>query len=217
MTTDIRAGVALNNSLPMSHPTVLSADGRNGETPSSSSASSSAKRDGDFTVPATPPVASARALPDSDTSEMMKNGASDSQPHHVFPSTQDSMDGSSAGVPQTIPNSQESHMPDINEHGDAADSRERNGFPNHHDEGNSGSQLLQLSAIAAAQGRMDQDSAAGSRKRTANGQVKAPSPSRSPAKGHARSASAMSMGSTGSHIGDVCFENHSDAPHGCTR
>jgi hypothetical protein len=130
----------------------------------------------------------------------MKNGALDSQPHPVFSSTQDSMDGSSAGVPLTIPDSQESLMPDINEHGSRV-----NGFANHHDEGSSGSQLLQLSAVAAAQGRMDQDSAAASRKRTANGQVKAPSPSRSPVKGHARSASAISMGSTGSHIGDVCL------------
>lgn len=193
-------GVALNNPRPMSHPTELSADVRNGETPSSSSASS-ARRDGDFTVPATPPVASARGLPDAD-GEAVKNG---SQPT-VFSSTQDSIDGGSAATGhQTIPDSQDSHMADVDDR--AKPETRVNGLGKQHGDETSGSgssQLLQLSAIAAAQGRMDQDAAAGSRKRTANGEVKAPSPSRSPVKGHVRSASAISMGSTGSHIGDVC-------------
>lgn len=72
------------------------------------------------------------------------------------------------------------------------------------DKGQAGQQLLRLSAIAAAQERIDQDAAAGSRKRMANGEVKARTRSNSPIKGHGRSVSAVSMNSTGSHLGDVC-------------
>ena len=62
------------------------------------------------------------------------------------------------------------------------------------------SQLLQLSAIAATQDRMETDGSdmvAGSRKRMADGEVK------SPGKGHSRTTSTLSMASTTSTIGDV--------------
>lgn len=72
------------------------------------------------------------------------------------------------------------------------------------------SQLLQLSAIAAAQDRLGQDVAGSSRKRMADGQVKLREGSASPVKGHSRTTSAISMASTtGSTIGEVCL--HTEA------
>ncbi|KFH43155.1 hypothetical protein ACRE_060960 [Hapsidospora chrysogenum ATCC 11550] len=65
------------------------------------------------------------------------------------------------------------------------------------------SQLLQLSAIAATQDRMETDGsdmAADSRKRMADGEVK------SPGKGHSRTTSTLSMASTTSTIGDLSHE-----------
>ena len=62
------------------------------------------------------------------------------------------------------------------------------------------SQLLKLSALAAAQDRMvteGDDYGAGNRKRMADGVVK------SPTKGHSRNTSAISMASTTSTIGEV--------------
>lgn len=59
------------------------------------------------------------------------------------------------------------------------------------------SQLHALSAIAAAQDRMMTDDGASSRKRMADGEVK------SPAKGHSRNTSTISMASTTSTIGEV--------------
>ena len=64
-----------------------------------------------------------------------------------------------------------------------------------------GQHLLQLSAVAAAQDRLRmEENAAQSRKRTADGYVKG---SASPAKGHSRTTSAVSMASTGSTLGEV--------------
>lgn len=72
--------------------------------------------------------------------------------------------------------------------------------PNEHQRPAQDSQLLQLSAIAATQDRMETDGSdmpAGSRKRMADGEVK------SPGKGHSRNTSTVSMASTTSTIGDV--------------
>lgn len=195
-------------------------DASSGEAIPSSSASS--RRDGsDFTVPATPPVANACADADAapsaaDASHSRDAAPSLSQQSAVSTSTFDSSAPPPPTAPfmpthassQTIPDSQESTpsmatpavgttlpgRPDINgpTAGIAAAGRQQ--------------QLLQLSAIAAAQERIDQDAAAGSRKRMANGEVKARSRSNSPIKGHGRSVSAVSMASAGSHIGDVRFK-----------
>ena len=67
------------------------------------------------------------------------------------------------------------------------------------------SQLLHLSAIAAAQDRLASGAmGGGSRKRMADGETKERGGSMSPVKGHSRTTSAISMASTaGSHIGEV--------------
>ncbi|RSL96952.1 hypothetical protein CEP52_011175 [Fusarium oligoseptatum] len=68
------------------------------------------------------------------------------------------------------------------------------------------SQLLQLSEIAAAQGRMDTE-AWSSRKRMADGEVKSRTDSQSPVKGHSRNPSAVSRTSaTGGYIGELSAE-----------
>ncbi|KAJ6440575.1 tubulin gamma chain [Purpureocillium lavendulum] len=76
-----------------------------------------------------------------------------------------------------------------------------------------GSQLHHLSAIAAAQDRIESDAGgAGSRKRMADGEVKTWGVPASPVKGHSRTTSAVSMASTtGSTIGEVCAGD----PHAC--
>ncbi|KAI9172591.1 hypothetical protein HJFPF1_02097 [Paramyrothecium foliicola] len=67
-----------------------------------------------------------------------------------------------------------------------------------------GSQLHQLSALAAAQRKMVADGPVGALKRTADGQVKTRLRSTSPIKGHSRTTSAISVASTtGSKIGEV--------------
>ncbi|GJN86438.1 hypothetical protein PLIIFM63780_010018 [Purpureocillium lilacinum] len=70
------------------------------------------------------------------------------------------------------------------------------------------SQLHHLSAIAAAQDRMEPDAVgAGSRKRMADGEVKSWAGSTSPIKGHSRTTSAVSVASTtGSTIGELSAE-----------
>ncbi|PNY21227.1 Uncharacterized protein TCAP_07273 [Tolypocladium capitatum] len=77
-----------------------------------------------------------------------------------------------------------------------------------HGAASQGSQLLHLSAIAAAQDRIMPDATGGgSRKRMADGEVKARVGSVSPARGHSRTTSAISMASTaGSHIGELSAE-----------
>lgn len=67
------------------------------------------------------------------------------------------------------------------------------------------SQLHQLSAIAAVQDRLGLETPGYSRKRMADGEVKARGGSVSPVKGHSRNTSAVSVTSTtGSTIGEVC-------------
>lgn len=68
-----------------------------------------------------------------------------------------------------------------------------------------GSQLLQLSELAAGQQRMRADSAASARKRTADGLVKSPVRGG----GHSRTTSAVSNVSTTSTIGEVCGDSRS--------
>lgn len=170
-----------------------------GHAAPSSSASSGRRDANDVTVPATPPVANARADPDAAPSSMddagMKNAAG-SQQSAVSSTTDGAVSAAEAphASSHTIPDSQESTTQAGPTPAPAAASDPKTAGGQH---------LLQLSAIAAAQERIDQDAAAGSRKRMANGQVKARSRSISPIKGHARSVSAISMASAGSHIGDV--------------
>ncbi|POR32040.1 Uncharacterized protein TPAR_07748 [Tolypocladium paradoxum] len=78
----------------------------------------------------------------------------------------------------------------------------------HHDAASHSSQLLHLSAIAAAQDRIMPDAmGGGSRKRMADGEVKERGSSTSPVKGHSRTTSAVSMASTvGSHLGELSAE-----------
>ncbi|KAJ6786613.1 hypothetical protein PWT90_08201 [Aphanocladium album] len=175
------------------------------------SSSASPRRDGsDFTVPATPPIANAcassgAASSDLDTAGIM-NGFSGTSQHAGASSS--TLDHNAATTPhassQTIPDSQESTTMDVGDTRPAAGQQQNGATSVLQDaKGLAGQQLLQLSAIAAAQERIDQDAAAGSRKRMANGEVKARSRSNSPIKGHGRSVSAISMNSAGSHIGDM--------------
>ncbi|ODA83679.1 hypothetical protein RJ55_02194 [Drechmeria coniospora] len=76
-------------------------------------------------------------------------------------------------------------------------------------QGGQNDQLDRLSALAAAQHRMgpDEAAAAGSRKRTADGEVKSSDGSVSPAKGHSRTVSAVSVASTvDGNIGELSAE-----------
>ncbi|KYK60993.1 hypothetical protein DCS_02133 [Drechmeria coniospora] len=78
-------------------------------------------------------------------------------------------------------------------------------------QGGQNDQLDRLSALAAAQHRMgpDEAAAAGSRKRTADGEVKSSDGSVSPAKGHSRTVSAVSVASTvDGNIGEVGDDAH---------
>ncbi|KAH7324884.1 hypothetical protein B0I35DRAFT_425137 [Stachybotrys elegans] len=82
-----------------------------------------------------------------------------------------------------------------------------NGLSLGHAAPHSADQLHQLSTLAAAQNKMPlPDAVAGSRKRMADGEVKPSRGSTSPIKGHSRNASAISMASTGSNIGELSSE-----------
>lgn len=188
----------------MSH-SGLDADG--GEAVPSSSASS--RRDGsDVVVPATPPVDHAQtAAPSAMEVDDTSNDAAGASRQSGISSSPLENTTLAATMPhassQTIPDSQDStakapsdtrQAPVPYTNGSAASNDARI---------SGGQQLLELSAMAATQHRADQDASAVSRKRMANGQVKDRTRSNSPIKGHTRSISAISMASTGSHIGDV--------------
>lgn len=162
----------------------------NGETPSSSS---SARRDGEFTVPATPP-------PPSSANTHTSSHVASSALHETDSIMHDSSDvagptsDNNATLPQTIPNSQESNV---------ASSSPKDSQAVSSNGSNVNSQLYKLSALAAVQDKTDADAANASRKRTADGSVKTNGRT-SPVKGHSRSISAISTTSTGSHIGEAC-------------
>ncbi|OAA78416.1 cyclin-dependent kinase [Akanthomyces lecanii RCEF 1005] len=183
-----------------------------GEAVPSSSASS--RRDGnDFTVPATPPIANAHAEAGAASSTFhasgIMNGISGaSQKAWASSAFEPSITTAAGSAPhdssQTIPDSQESVTMNSGDTRPAGDLLAIGAAGSQEAKSQAGQQLLQLSAIAAAQQRLDQeDAAVGSRKRTANGEVKIRSRSNSPIKGHGRSISAVSMNSAGSHIGDM--------------
>lgn len=184
-----------------------------GEAVPSSSASS--RRDGnDFTVPATPPIAKAHAEAGAASSNLDASGTMNgisvaSRKAGAASSTFEPSTIATAGSTphvssQTIPDSQESVTMNSGDTRPAAEPLTNGAAGSQEAKSQAGQQLLQLSAIAAAQQRLDQENAAaGSRKRTANGEVKTRSRSNSPIKGHGRSISAVSMNSAGSHIGDV--------------
>ncbi|OAA69723.1 cyclin-dependent kinase [Cordyceps fumosorosea ARSEF 2679] len=168
------------------------------------SSSASSRRDGsDLTVPATPPIAHARA--DAGAASTTRNitnlvsGCSDVS-IMAKASSSSALDHSATALPpstphvssQTIPDSQESASADMQHNGGADSNGQRD------------VQMTGRSNIASAKDPLDhQDAAASSRKRTASGQVKIRSRSNSPIKGHARSISAISTTSNGSHIGDI--------------
>ncbi|EGX96992.1 cyclin-dependent kinase [Cordyceps militaris CM01] len=189
----------------------LGTDTSSGEAVPSSSASS--RRDGsDLTVPATPPIAHARA--DADSTSSTRNSS------HFTPDTSQQTAGTSSisdratasldlsttttttTLPQIIPDSQESASMAGGDTRPAADMRSHggadvNGWA-------AQSSLQQLSVLAQERADQEQEAdAAASRKRMANGEVKTRSRSNSPIKGHVRSVSAISTTSTGSHIGDM--------------
>lgn len=161
-----------------------------GQTPSSSS---SARRDGEFTVPATPP-------PPSSANTHISSHVACSALTETDSIMQDSSDvagptpDNNAALPQTIPNSQESNV---------ASSSSKDSQAVSSGGSNVNNQLPKLSALAAVQEKADADAANASRKRTADGTVKTNGRT-SPVKGHSRSISALSTTSTGSHIGEVC-------------
>lgn len=148
---------------------------------------------------------------------------------HEAHAAHDSGTNSSQSQPQSITNSQTSNVTSATDQvvtppgSDASGGMERppvaevtamlkNRYANMRPEAVSGassqnSQLHQLSAIAAVQDRLGLDAAGYSRKRMADGEVKARHGSTSPVKGHSRTTSAVSVASTtGSTIGEV-FEN----------
>jgi hypothetical protein len=102
--------------------------------------------------------------------------------------------GSALSIPLTVTNSQESHVTSSSAHAVTPPASDH---------------LLQLSTLAAARDRISIGTAAGvSRKRMADGEVKAGMANMSPIKGrghgHARNLSAVSVASAGSTIGEVC-------------
>lgn len=165
-------------------------DMSNGQTPSSSS---SARRDGDFTVPATPPPPSPANTHTSFQNASSALNETDSvmqDPSDVAGPAPDL----NATLPQTIPNSQESNV---------ASSSSKDSQAVSSGGSNVNGQQHELSALVAVQEKSDADAANASRKRTADGSVKTNGRT-SPVKGHSRSMSAISTTSTGSHIGEVC-------------
>ncbi|KAM3552610.1 hypothetical protein ARSEF4850_007313 [Beauveria asiatica] len=189
----------------------MGSDTSSGEAVPSSSASS--RRDGsDMIVPATPPIANPHA--DDSTASSTPHSASvmDGPPgasqKSAAPWPSSSMTEHAPAPTSSAPHLSSQTLPDSQEPAIFAGSDTRldaemrsNGATSH---GEAGRPLWQLSALAAAQERVDHDdAAAGSRKRMANGEVKTRSRSNSPIKTHARSISAISMGSMGSHISDM--------------
>ncbi|KAL7794431.1 hypothetical protein V8C37DRAFT_69319 [Trichoderma ceciliae] len=140
--------------------------------------------------------------------------------------------GSALSIPLTVTNSQESHVTSSSVHAMTPPASDISsvtdggiaGYPAHDasssapvrpgcEDATKNDHLLQLSAIAAAQDRISTGTAAGaSRKRMADGEVKAGMSSMSPVKargrghGHGRSLSTVSVTSTGSTIGELSAE-----------
>ncbi|XWW94823.1 hypothetical protein V2A60_002771 [Cordyceps javanica] len=191
-----------------------------------SSSASSSRRDGsDLTVPATPPTAhQARADHDDMASPTQDDaGRVEVVPGASRPSAAAAPSSSTFGqslvapvssaMPAALsacPSSSQTTIPDSQESAAAAGGDARRAAHAQGDDagadahGQAGQELLRLSAIAAAQQRIDQQEAStASRKRMADGQVKPRSGSNSPIKGHARTVSAMSTTSTGSQIMDM--------------
>ncbi|KAM0664605.1 hypothetical protein ACQRIU_006463 [Beauveria bassiana] len=194
----------------------MGSDTSSGEAvPSSSSASS--RRDGsDMTVPATPPIANPHADDSTASSTPHSTNVMDGPPgasqKSAAPWPSSSMTEYAPAPTSSVPHLSSQTLPDSQESASFAGGDTRldaemrsNGTTSHGDaNGEAGRPLWQLSALAAAQERVDHDdAAAGSRKRMANGEVKTRSRSNSPIKSHARSISAISMGSMGSHISDM--------------
>lgn len=181
------AAVAPNSpaTMPLSRTSIMHADDRNPET--SSIASS-----GGFAVPPQPPVATeSRAPADQDD----KIAASQQYSHLL--STDERF---SQSDPPSVDGSQISNATSASDRVFTPTPSDDGTVSNHHTGPSQDSQLMQLSAIAAAQDRMVtdvDDIGPSSRKRMADGEVK------SPTKSHSRNPSAISMASTTSTIGDV--------------
>ncbi|KAL6860763.1 hypothetical protein ACO1O0_004797 [Amphichorda felina] len=148
---------------------------------------------GGFAVPPQPPVATeSRAPVDQDE----KIAASQLYSSHLL-STDERF---SQSDPPSADGSQISNATSTSDRVFTPTPSDDGTISNHHVGPSQDSQLMQLSAIAAAQDRMvtdGDDIGASSRKRMADGEVK------SPTKTHSRNVSAISMASTTSTIGDV--------------
>lgn len=125
---------------------------------------------------------------------------------------------SALSIPLTVTNSQESHVTSSSAHAVTPPASDISsvtdngiaGYPGQHSASaaDKADHLLQLSTLAAARDRISIGTAAGvSRKRMADGEVKAGMANMSPIKsrghGHTRNLSAVSVTSTGSTIGEV--------------
>ncbi|KAM0483767.1 hypothetical protein ACHAPX_002263 [Trichoderma viride] len=129
--------------------------------------------------------------------------------------------GSALSIPLTVTNSQESHVTSSSAHAVTPPASDISsvtdngiaGYLGQHSAPavNKTDHLLQLSTLAAARDRISIGTAAGvSRKRMADGEVKAGMVNMSPIKGrghgHSRNLSAVSVASTGSTIGELSAE-----------
>lgn len=132
--------------------------------------------------------------------------------------------GSALSIPLTVTNSQESHVTSSSAHAVTPPASDISSVTDNGITGYLGQHLapaasktdhlLQLSTLAAARDRLSIGTTAGaSRKRMADGEVKAGMPNMSPIKGrghghgHSRNMSAVSVASTGSTIGEVRGDN----------
>lgn len=216
MIPDWRGGVA-----PSVSTLLNAADGRNGETRNAKD--DNRPRPHDWSAPLPPATASRSSRGAAATSEdAMDFERTRSHAEQVHPPSSqiipDSGGSSSQSLTRSISNSQESTVTASTDRVATPPASDTNGGryatverrddkpPNALDHGaGHNSQLHHLSAIAAAQDRMEPDAVgAGSRKRMADGEVKSWAGSTSPIKGHSRTTSAVSVASTtGSTIGEV--------------
>ncbi|KAL3953257.1 hypothetical protein ACCO45_013200 [Purpureocillium lilacinum] len=219
MIPDWRGGVA-----PSVSTLLNAADGRNGETRNAKD--DNRPRPHDWSAPLPPATASRSSRGAAATSEdAMDFERTRSHAEQVHPPSSqiipDSGGSSSQSLTRSISNSQESTVTASTDRVATPPASDTNGGryatverrddkpPNALDHGaGHNSQLHHLSAIAAAQDRMEPDAVgAGSRKRMADGEVKSWAGSTSPIKGHSRTTSAVSVASTtGSTIGELSAE-----------
>lgn len=151
-----------------------------------------------------------RASASDDAMDVDAGPAGDGQPRHLpLPAAPGGAASPSRSLGRSVTNSQESTLTASTDEAATPPASDTSaGLDDAADDSHAArrsSQLLQLSAVAAAQDRIATDG--GARKRMADGEVKARGGSQSPPKGHARTTSAVSVASTAaSSIGELSAE-----------